>query len=91
MKKRMTGAQFLARLRKTPRKWLVREDGFIRCKSGLCPIEAVAGTGESSVAEGAIDLGLSYFLVNRIINAPDFNVYKSSWRNRILKACGLDK
>lgn len=90
MKKTMTATQFLARLQETPRNWHVSE-GRIRCESGLCPIEAVAGTGRyTAINLGAPELGLSDFLVDRIINGADSSDL-SSWRKRLLKACSLGK
>jgi hypothetical protein len=41
----MTRAEFLRRLRCTPRRWSLDEFGCIRDSQGCCPIEAVFKTG----------------------------------------------
>ena len=90
----MTYKQFLARLRKTPRKWrLVRwADGtkreLIRCGGvGVldCPIEVVGGTKDAHDAGGAI--GLRPGVVWRIIRAADGK--PGPTRRDLLRACNL--
>lgn len=83
-------AEFLEKLSKTPRKWRL-EGTAIRCESGLCPVEAVAGTGPmSAYGRGGPKLGIPRYIIVRIVcGADDLTPRHSLWRKRLLKACDL--
>jgi hypothetical protein len=102
-KAKMTMAQFLKELAKTKNKlwknvhslWVA---GEIRCKKGLCPIEAVAyhtggAQGRKALRDDGLDgaiafLNLGHSTSDRIISAADGK--ESPTRKAILKAVGLD-
>lgn len=86
----MKATEFLEKLRETPRKWKLDSIGRIRCDSGLCPIEATAGTGRfTAYNTGGPRLGLPEPLIDRIVAGADFTK-TSYWRKHLLKACGLE-
>ena len=92
--------QFLARLRRTPRRWTVGENlsgsGIrLRVPGELdrCPITAVCGgTGINPRLTSCMNLGLSERECYLIVAAADWpgNVPQHRWlRARLLEACGL--
>jgi hypothetical protein len=92
----VTYKEFLAKLRKTPRKWLLEElptdNMAIRFRDGACPIQHLSGlTLYDNALVGAIELGLSRNIEKRIIAAADGWHGNEKTRRDLLKACGLKK
>ena len=90
----MTYAQFLAALRKTPRRWEII-GGEIRCRikgHTYCPITAVEG-GQITLGrfdQAAINLQIARTVVETIVPAADnWTICNSRTRRDLLKACGL--
>ena len=93
----MTYAQFLAALRKTPRKW-VFQNRMIRCKRGrsgnkvTCPITEVEPKHSSPKdwRSAADNSNLRRETAKRIVTAADASFWaKPQIRRDLLKACGL--
>ena len=90
----MTIAEFLAELRKTPRRWRLEPCGtrmLLRNTSSLCPIQAVYNRmGSSGVGfhECARVLGLGHDDTNRIAWAAD-GCPVGTLRAQLLEACGV--
>ena len=88
----MTYKQFLAALRKTPRRWRIDND-FIRCRGGLydtCPITEVSPnhTHPKNWISAARLLGLRPSVAKRVVIAAD-DWGNQKTRRDLLKACGL--
>ena len=79
----VTYKDFLAKLRKTPRKWRFYYDSkMIRYHDGSCPIATVIG--DSAFSEKSYGLRFR----RRVMNAADGHTH-SQTRRDLLKACGL--
>lgn len=73
----MTMKQFLRKLKKTPRQWVVYEGGFLRLAKGTnlkCPITAVDGRGRAAIhyEECADRLQLDAHDRSVIVRASDY-------------------
>jgi len=88
----MTYREFLAKLRKTPRKWRLTKAGRIRCQSGACPMGYFSKIYKEPFPKVAADLlKMKVSITVKIAEASD-----NSWGNAegptrrdLLKACGL--
>lgn len=89
----MTLKQFLARLRKTPRRWKLRA-GVIR-QQGACPITSIVGMKSAQqVVSVRRLLGINESLSSTIVLASDnwpylLTAHERRVRSQLLKACGL--
>lgn len=91
----MTLDQFIAKLRKTPRRWYLDGNRIRSIKRGKlqhCPISAVAGNNFSSMMPvgASRHLGLSSW--SSIVYAADHEIDGGTTgviRRRLLRACGL--
>jgi hypothetical protein len=85
----MTYAEFLEKLRETPRDWTIREWGNIRRGIGghpQCPISALCDLDAGSVSAAARGLNLGKW--RHIAMAADNNT-DCQMRRDLLEACGL--
>lgn len=101
----MTYEQFLAALRKTPRKWYLNSSNAIRLKAGSardgthCPITVFPVNGYHANRDDAnthaLYLGLTEELADRLIRAADDTCDEgaedTAVRIDLLRACGLAK
>ena len=83
----MTYKQFLARLRKTPRKWRLVEGRKIRC-GNRCPMEVACGLRAGDY--GIADIAGGVLKVEKIAFAADEKDRSThTIRRDLLRACGL--
>jgi hypothetical protein len=95
----MTLAQFLRRLRKTPRDWKInRADEIRRYPRGRkpqCPVTALVDMDEALLDETAEALGIPFNMVDEIQQAADGDLNDEPklkrLRGKLLQACGLRK
>ena len=94
----MTLNEFLKELAKTPRDWVIGDDGMggrqgIRL-SNCCPLEVVAGTGAFFVEGARLRLKMRNPTASRLIHAADeateHSDYDPKLRAQLLNACGLE-
>jgi hypothetical protein len=89
--------EFLAALEKTPRDWIICEDGairrFVNMKWQECPITSIKQRPCSEWRTIGEALGLRLLVVDAIASAADSYEHSTlglhELRQRILKACGL--
>jgi hypothetical protein len=89
----LTRAQFLEKLRATPRDWRETPGGYIRTKTGSqCPLTVATGT---PWRDGPDRVNMSKEDFDAILCASDMRVdrndpaFTTSLRKELLDACGL--